>query len=505
MAENVTAWWQKGMERWHRILCLFRKTYCENRFLVRAALGLGVVYLVAISAIVRSNFYYVDDLGRALWGYSEWETYSRYISVGLSKILHGSSYLTDISPLPQLLAVAVMAISSVMVIVVLTQKRRFPLFCLVAVIPVGLSPYFLECFSYKYDSPYMALSVFFAVLPLLFQRSKRIRYFLMTVVGTICMCMSYQASSGIYPMLVVALCAKRWMEGEKLGDVACFAAVSAAGYLVGLLVFFKLIMHEMVFYASTTLPAPDRLIPQLAGNYLYFFKRVFRDFKKSWLVLTGCLMVGFVYTSVRHTRRSRLLSAILAVTAIAGMAMLSFGAYAFLADPIFEPRSMYGIGVFIAILGVWIASYPKAIPGKLACFALSWLFFVFSFTVGNAYYVQSQYTDYRIAAVIQEMLTSGTLDTDNPRQAVITGTIGYAPAVENMSSDCDILRRLVPVTFQEKWFWGGFGFEHYYGLRNITVVEMEREELEALDLSLVADNMLHTIRANQECIWIELH
>lgn len=496
-------------EMWKEYLTRMPQTFLEkvrrNSFLIKAALALWAVYLLAISAILRSNFYYADDLGRTLLGYVEWDTYSRYISVGLSAIVHAGTYLTDVSPLPQLLAAAVMAVTSVMVIAVLTQKKRFPLFCLIAVIPVGLSPYFLECLSYKYDSPYMALSVFFSVLPLLYQRDRRAKFFLLSVVGTICMCMSYQAASGIYPMLVVALCAKRWMDGEKMTDVLRFAALAAAGYLVGLLVFSKLIMHETVFYASTTLPSWDRLIPKTAGNYLYFFKRWFTDFKTGWLVLLACMAAGYVCTGVRHAKQNKVLTALLSVVVLVAMAMLSFGVYAFLANPIFAPRCMYGIGVFIAILGIRIADCPRGIPGKLACLALSWVFFVFSFTVGNAYYVQSQYTDYRISAVINELLTTGTLDTDSPRQAVITGTIGYAPAVENMAQGCNMLRRLVPITFQEKWFWGGYGFDHYYGLKNITVVEMEREDLEDLNLPLVADNILHTIRADGEYIWIDLH
>lgn len=39
-----------------------------------------------------------------------------------------------------------------------------------AVVPLGLSPWFLECFSYKFDSPYMALSVLASVIPFIFGR-----------------------------------------------------------------------------------------------------------------------------------------------------------------------------------------------------------------------------------------------------------------------------------------------------------------------------------------------
>lgn len=71
----------------------------------RAFALLTGIYLVGISAILRANVNYVDDIGRVADGYRGWENFSRFISNGLSTLMHTDNYITDISPMTQLLAI----------------------------------------------------------------------------------------------------------------------------------------------------------------------------------------------------------------------------------------------------------------------------------------------------------------------------------------------------------------------------------------------------------------
>ena len=47
---------------------------------IKPFLILSVIYIIAFSAIIRANFLYVDDLGRAYSGYKDWDAFSRYTS-----------------------------------------------------------------------------------------------------------------------------------------------------------------------------------------------------------------------------------------------------------------------------------------------------------------------------------------------------------------------------------------------------------------------------------------
>ena len=108
-----------------RITLPYREYFKDYRFLVKPTLILAAVYLIAISALLRSNFYYIDDIARANAGYTEWEYYSRHLMVLSAFFLHADTYLTDVSPLPQLVAVIFMALSGTISIYAITGKKDF--------------------------------------------------------------------------------------------------------------------------------------------------------------------------------------------------------------------------------------------------------------------------------------------------------------------------------------------------------------------------------------------
>ena len=118
------------------------------------------IYAFSLTSIIRANFNYIDDLGRIIEGKGAWEFFSRYTSNFLASIIHAGQFLTDISPLPQLIACFFLAIASGILIYTFSKKDKFSFWNIIAVIPLGLSPYFLECLSYKFDAPYMALSIY---------------------------------------------------------------------------------------------------------------------------------------------------------------------------------------------------------------------------------------------------------------------------------------------------------------------------------------------------------
>lgn len=483
----------------------FQSVLTEYRFLAKPTLILGLIYLVGISAIVRSNFYYIDDLARANEGYTQWEYYSRHLMVLFGYFMHADSYLTDISPLPQLFAIGFVALAGTVSIYAFTGKKDFSLWYLIAAVPMGLSPYFLECISYKYDSAVMGLSVLVSVLPLLYQSASEKKYALVTALCTLCMCMCYQAAAGIFPVFVVLICLKRWLDGEPLTKIIRFALISAGGYVVGLMVFRLGIMTPVNNHASSDLPSSAAFLPSVLNSYKRFLKHFLLDFKIEWLACIGILCVCFLYASWKTAKGSRLTALLLAVLALALVGLLSPGVYPFLKRPTFYPRSMYAIGCAISLMTIFLFSrMPDLIPAKIACFLLSWAFFSFAFTYGNALYVQSQYTDYRIMITIDDLVESGILNEPGTKSLRISGSIGYAPSIRHMPQDYEILNRLVPITFQDSAeYWGMYGLENYYALSGIDIVS--KGDYWDLDLPLVVQSTYHTIYSDGNLIWLNLY
>ena len=489
----------------HRSPVSLGERFAQYRFLVKPTTILTIIYLLGICAIVRANFYYIDDIARANAGYTEWEYYSRHLMVLSAYFLHADTYLTDISPLPQMLAAVFIAMAGTVSIHTITGKKDFSVWYLIAAVPMGLSPYFLECFSYKYDSAVMALSVLLSVLPLLAASGPAWKYALYSILCTMGMCMSYQASAGIYPIIVILICFRRWLDGESLKSVFRFALLSAGSYLIGMMIFRLGIMTEVDNHASSDLPALNAFLPSVVQTYKTFLKHYLADFKVEWHILIVILGLSFLYASCRTAKQKKIPVCLLAPIVLLMVAALSLGVYPFLAGPTFYPRSMYGIGSTIAMLTIFAFSrLPRLIPAKIAGFLLAWCFFSFAFTYGNALSVQSQYTDYRISVTIDDLMDSGVLEGPGEKTLRVTGSIGYAPSIRNMPQDFQILNRLVPITFQDSaYYWGIYGFMNYYGFSGANIVFTG--DYWDMDLPVIVNNAYNMIASDGEAIWVNLY
>ena len=465
---------------------------------------LFLIYLVGVSAILRADFNYADDLSRVVSGYKGWHYFSRHLTVFLSGIIHADDYLTDISPLPQILALMLLALTGVIVLHVLGGKAKRPIAGLIALVPLALSPYFLECISYKYDAPYMAISIFAQVFPILFAPCGVIPYAVATILGMLATCTTYQAALGVFPMLVIAVALRRWNNGEAFKSVLRFALISGVSYAIGVLIFQQFILIPIDSYASTNPPPPGEFIPLTLANYRQYFSLIRSDFKHIWKWLLAFLCAAFALCSTRDSKQNKVLAFLLSCVSVLAMLALCFGVYPFLTKPLFVPRGMYGFGVFIALIGAYVAtSERRMVTGQLISLVLSWCFFVFAFTYGNALYNQKTYTDFRIHMVIDDLKNEHLLTQGEIKHVQLTGTIGYAPAVRNMPQDYQMLNRLVPINFADSHYeFAHRSFNDYYRL---PVMRFDSSvDLSTYDLPLVVDNFYHTIYADDEHMLIEL-
>jgi hypothetical protein len=197
-----------------------------------------------------------------------------------------------------------------------------------------------------------------------------------------------------------------------------------------------------------------------------------------------------------------LLGTLLSVLALLGMIILCFGLYPALEKPLYATRAMYGFGVFLTLLMATIAERGNAIFAKASVVLFSWIVFVFAFTYGNALSIQKEYTDFRINQVIEDLNDLEIFNTEEEVKVQIVGSIGYAPVIENMPQNYQILNRLIPINFRESWMWGSYKFYNYYDLKN--VILDGSIELTTYDLPIIEEHMYHVIRGEGNYILIEL-
>ena len=85
-----------------------------------------------------------------------------------------------------------------------------------------------------------------------------------------------------------------------------------------------------------------------------------------------------------------------------------------------RPRLLKIAGIMAALImlllvfGMTAAEGKKRFSLKIPAVVLSWIFFVFAFTYGNALSVQKDYTDFRTQLVISDLQEMEAFQSDTP-------------------------------------------------------------------------------------------
>lgn len=485
--------------------CLILQTkWLKEKWIRKSFFILVVLYLIALSALFRANYNYIDDSGRALDGYRGWDNWSRYISNILSVFVHADSKLTDISPLPQLLAVFIMAFSGLILIYLFSRRKQISFIQLLAVLPLGLNPWFLECFSYKFDSPYMALSILFSIIPFLWWKNKK-QFIIASLIGILVMDMTYQASSGIYIMLTFALVFQEWVKGTPLGTVMKKVLLAVINYGAAMLIFRIFFMKKSTDYVSTQMASFVQMPQVVIQNLTHYLIIVQSDLSRTELVLIAFILVAFCGLTIIHSERNKIKTICAAILLVLLETVFSYGGYLALQNPLFAPRAMYGFGIFLTIIMVMGVTYNhNNIWIKAGVILLVWCMVTFTLTYGNALAEQKRYTDFRIQMVLEDYnhLTQGNRQKE--RWIQLDGNIGKTESIHRMEQRNPALKRLIPSTFGQEWYWNKHRFFHYFNLKSKPWDE-KKQDMKTMNLPVIMDTEYHKIQSDGTHILITLY
>ena len=462
----------------------------ENK---NSILVIFLMYVLQISAILRSNYLYADDMGRNMEGYTGNAFDSRYLADIISPLINANKRLTDVSPLTQILACLFLAVAAVLLLWFIRRESKLDILSLACAVMM-MSPYFLMNMSYKVDAPFMALSVLLGFLPLLW-KDELWKYVVAIVLCTLGICMTYQASSGILPMMVLILSFLAYIKGEKeLKEILKFIGISAAAYLLSLGFFYVFLMKKVEGdeYFENSAAGITELFPTVISNIKTLYLTVVGDFAKWWNIFVVLIVIAFFVTCMKISTKKWYQTLLYLVITFGCMCVLVIGPYIVLRKPLLFPRSMYGFCILLAIMSAVIAQHNSviAVPGKAIAVILAWCFFAFSFTYGNALFEQRRYTEFMMQEVASDLTDLDAYINSNEREVELRGTIGYCPVVENLPYDYDLVRTMIPIYFaQTDSAWNSYYFYHYLKLEGIKNVS----GLDSTGFELVQQSAYHKI------------
>ncbi len=354
----------------------------------------------------------------------------------------------------------------------------------------------------------MALSVFFSVFPLLFAKKRLWIYGVLSFFCQLFMCETYQASSGIYPMLVLLLCFLAWNRKEETKAIGKFLLVSVIAYVTALGLFEVLCYQfsdpEGVSYVDASITVDLDFFQKVFQNYKTYYELVQADFRNVWKILIGIMILFFFFVVVRETKQKKWRSLFCAIFFFGFLLLFPFGIYPALSDPIFAPRAMYGIGALLAMLGVVIANAASKflnLVGKLSCAALGFCFIIFSNVYGNVLQIQQDYTDLRTQAIIDDLIELDFSDAEEKLYFQLDyGVESWeSPILRNNSAyNISVIHRMLRISYPNKRFLQ-IRYSSYY---DFNFIYDDSIDLSTYNLPILVDNAYHTIYGNDEYIYV---
>jgi len=476
----------------------------DFRSLLKPVLIMLVVYLLGIFTIIRANYLYADDMGWSMNGYRGWYNWSRYVIMLLSYIVQPEILMTDISPIPQLLAAFILSCSSVLLVYIL-GNGKITTVRLLASIPLGLSPYFLECLSYKFAAPYMALSILLCIIPFLFIARKKAFVF-WSVVSLLMMCMTYQVAAGIYLLIVIILGFQQW-NGRKASnkEILSFAGIALSAFCFAMILFKYFFMRDSaaITYVSTAIHPLPHMLSGILTNINQYATTINEDFGFIWKIGIILVFILFIIKSIRSSSQNRIFTFFVSILIIGLSFILSFGIYLLLSKPIYYPRALFGFGIFLAILCIYVVSDFKKLA-TVTVLALNWCFFVFAFSYGNALADHARYEGFRVELLLHDLSTLYPNVHEEPLSIQLENSIDYTPSIRNISKHYPVIKKLIQtrlgIDFDGTQYWLRY-VNYQYKVDNETSIDYN-----VLNLPVVLDSYYHTIKSDgTHCLIVLKH
>ncbi len=388
----------------------------RNKFVLSLILG---VYLLVNINISLAEYPYIDDIGRQVLGYTGFsEHYSRYLSEFSARLIQGGTHLTDPGLTTNIISAFILTFASTILLFVLfPSKKVTPVLALASTV-IGINPWFLEPLSFRFDNPFMSLSILVSILPFIFWESRKL-FSICSVVCIYLMCNSYQASSGIYILMTLTLL---FLEVVYSGKLNIKSLVCSILSYVGGMVLYKI---------QITIKPP-----------------IFADQGKVILIL-------LVFNIITSSKQKKIVALAFTFAWLALGSILSYGSYLILSEQFYllRPRYEYGLGVFssiVLVVSLGITNRNQIINVLKSVFSSLLIFYFLAFSFIYVSNLKQQNNTFEVqSAMLGNSLNKYLNDKNNVVN--INRFVANSPIYENATSVYPMISSLIMPNTNVSW------------------------------------------------------
>lgn len=424
--------------------------------------------------VVLSHHYYVDDLGRSIYGYSNWAQNGRPVADILFIGLSFGPLLPDISPLPQIAALAVMSLC-----VYLTAKSFLKDSSIFAATIISLtlitSPFILENISYKYDAFPMAISILCAIVPFTLNTVKHKIQILLCLTSAILILCIYQATINIYVIFTI-LCVLNQFRNGKTRSGLLTTVISSGSLIVSYMIYSLFISPNFLVgsynlrHSEIATSSLSDSIDVLLRNYESFGKIISLALTPTFYFLAIIVallsiigMVRIILTKDDSNTIERITKSLIVIFSPIIVVIMIPGPMMLLRDPVLSPRVLMAFGattLFFAVLASWAFIYSKKYQ---SCIGIIFaVYFIYSLGLSYAYANSLNNQEKYENAIILMMLSDiNSLDLNGETNIAFKGSVPLSPEGRMASKKYPLINMLIQPTINNQWVWGHTQMMHF--------------------------------------------
>lgn len=439
---------------------IFQKRFSDfkNYLLLNksSALVIFIIYSVVNINIGLAEYPYIDDIGRQLQGYSKFsEHYSRYLSEYSARLIQGGDHLTELGLTSNILSACFLTLASLILLFVLYPNKKISFITASVSTIIGINPWFLEPLSFRFDNPFMTLSILVSIIPFIFWDNKKI-FGVMSVVGIFLMCNSYQASSGVYIIVTMTLVFLELLQGSCFKEKIPKIFISMLSYVIGLLLYrIQIFIKPPIFADQADIPKGLEMIKIIGVNAAGYLNNIFFQSSTIWVLLTIIAIFLLTISVIRLSSTKFLLNFIYMLIWLSLGSVFSYGTYLILSNPYYlmRPRYEYGFGIFLAI--ILIVSLECVEKSKILRRGKSFVsgLLVFYFLSFSFTYVSSLKQQNEMFKAQSILLASSLNKYITPEKTVINVNrfLSDSPVFSNTASVYPMLKSLIMPNTNVSW------------------------------------------------------
>ncbi|MFP3515010.1 glucosyltransferase domain-containing protein [Pseudomonas sp. SIMBA_077] len=437
-----------------------------------------VILGLALGPVISSNIYYMDDLYRVVLGIKGWSGDARpFADFFYSLLTLQSTIMPDLFPAPLILTVVILCFVFSMLSERYSNGRGILFaFC---ICPLILNPLFSSNLHFRYDSPFMVLSVAFALLPFCFSFKKLLSHFLVTAIFVTLTLSTYQVSVNVFAVFVVV----DFLFFATKNDfrVAVSRLISrGAGFVVGYVAYSKVIIpctqvNKYFLEYSTAVGLDKAGFLKIIDNFISSFSiftnsqslgfEIFVSFVFAAYVLS---VAGLLISSYASKNKNTIALALSSVVAFFMFVLLIPGVMIFSEQPLFFARGYIGFGGFISAMLIplcWasfkILKYVLIVP---------YIYMVgFFYAAHNAFKIENDHIENTAMSIINDIKHA---PNDEINYIRVDGELQHSAGTEVIEVAYPLIKPILPKAFSQQYD-GGLYVIKRLGLPNVKYAEAE--------------------------------